>query len=105
MESKFVEYDGERHTVKEWAAIFGLDEERLLENLEATGYSMERALNYSGKKRERLIEFRGKVQNLSQWAQELGLPYFCLRSRLNVMKWTVEKAFTTPYGGGSQNGQ
>lgn len=99
-----IKYNGEEHSVEEWARIFGLDYNILLNNLRHNDFSLEEALKVSGKKRERLIEYNGKTQNLTQWADELKIPYFCLRSRLNTMKWTVEKAFTTPYGG-TQNGK
>lgn len=94
-----IEYNGEKHTVAEWAEIFGVDSEQLLFKLRHNDFSLEDALNCSGKKRERLITYGGKTQNLKSWSEELNIPYFCLRSRLNTLKWTVEKAFTTPYGG------
>ena len=43
-----------------------------------------------------LIEYDGRVQNLSQWAKELGMPGQTLFARIHVSGWTVEKAFTTP---------
>lgn len=43
-----------------------------------------------------LIEYDGKVQNLSQWAKELGMPGQTLFARIHLSGWTVEKAFTTP---------
>jgi hypothetical protein len=38
---------------------------------------------------------------MAQWAADhrliaLGISYFVLRARLNVLKWSVEKAMTTP---------
>ena len=92
-------YNGEEHSVEEWALIFGIDKDTLLLNLRRSDFSLEEALKCSGKKRERLITYHNKTQNLRAWSEELGIPYFCLRSRLNTMKWTVEKAFSTPYGG------
>lgn len=94
-----IKYNGEEHSIEEWSAIYGLNPDTFLESLKNNGFNIDRALNASGQKRERLITFNGKTQNLTQWATELGLPYFCLRSRLNTLKWTVEKAFTTPYRG------
>lgn len=40
--------------------------------------------------------FRGKTQTLIEWSEELKLPYSRLRIRLNVLGWTVDRAFTTP---------
>lgn len=98
-----IAYNGEEHTTEEWSTIFGIDKDVLIYNLRHNDFSLEAALKVSGKKRERLITYQGKTQNLRAWSEELGIPYFCLRSRLNTMKWTVEKAFSTPYGG-TQNG-
>lgn len=98
-----IKYNGETHSIEEWSAIYGLNLNSFLESLKNNDFDMEKALNASGQKRERLITYNGKTQNLTQWSLELGLPYFCLRSRLNKLKWTVEKAFTTPYGG-TKNG-
>ena len=73
-----------------------------LSNIE-NNYNFEQAINKPSKKRERLIKYKGKEQNLRQWADELGIPYYCLRSRFNNLHWTVEKAFETPYGEGNKN--
>lgn len=104
MNTYVIEYNNEKHTTEEWAKIYGIDEEQLVKRLRCTSFSLKHALNFKEKKRERLITYNGKTQNLSDWAKELDLPYFCLRSRLNTLKWTVEKAFTTPYKKGDKNG-
>lgn len=44
----------------------------------------------------RLITWRGKTQNLAQWARELEISYATLWRRLSRCHWSVEKAFTTP---------
>ena len=104
MNTYIIEFNNEKHTTEEWAKIYGVDEEQLIKRLKCTSFSLEHALTFKEKKRERLITYNGKTQNLSDWAKELDLPYFCLRSRLNTLKWTVEKAFTTPYKKGDKNG-
>ena len=104
MNTYIIEHNNEKHTTEEWAKIYGIDEEQLIKRLKCASFSLEHALNFKEKKRERLITYNGKTQNLSDWAKELDLPYFCLRSRLNTLKWTVEKAFTTPYKKGDKNG-
>jgi hypothetical protein len=42
------------------------------------------------------IEYNGKKQCLSYWADELGLESRLLYNRIHKLKWSVEKAFTTP---------
>ena len=50
----------------------------------------------TSKRKQDLIEYNGKVQNLSAWARELGMPGQTLYARLRISNWPVEKAFTTP---------
>lgn len=45
-----------------------------------------------------LVEWLGRTQCIAEWAEEVGLPYHVLRSRLQVYGWSVEKALTTPKG-------
>jgi hypothetical protein len=52
----------------------------------------ERARNRQGNRR---ISFAGKTQCLMDWAEELGINYPALVSRLRH-GWSVERAFTTP---------
>lgn len=43
-----------------------------------------------------MITYNGKTQNLSQWANELGMPGQTLFARIHLSNWSIEKAFTTP---------
>lgn len=45
----------------------------------------------------RMIEYNGKTQTLSQWCDELKLNYNSTCMRLNHYKWSIEKAFTTKF--------
>lgn len=42
------------------------------------------------------LSFRGKVQCMTMWAEEIGLNYSTLRARINEYGWPAEKALTTP---------
>jgi hypothetical protein len=44
----------------------------------------------------RFLEFQGKILCLSDWAELLGINKNTLFSRIDVLGWSVEKAFTTP---------
>ena len=51
----------------------------------------------NNKRNNFLIEYQGKIKTLPQWAEVIKtIPYDTLWARLKVMKWPVEKAFTTP---------
>ena len=97
MIEEVIEYNNEKHTLKEWSDIFGISY-TLLEARIKAGKSLEEAL-FSSEKRERIITYQNQSYNLRQWSEILKIPYYCLRSRLNTLHWTVEKAFSTPYGG------
>lgn len=50
----------------------------------------------SNKRTNHLVTYKGKTQTLTNWAKELGMDRCTLRDRLNISKWSIEKAFTTP---------
>lgn len=47
-------------------------------------------------KANRLITYNGKTQTMTQWARDVGLNPRTLKSRLNSLGWSIEKALTTP---------
>lgn len=52
-------------------------------------------------RRNRKLTFQGETKTMAQWAEDprvaaIGVNYTMLRARLNILKWTVEKALTTP---------
>lgn len=44
----------------------------------------------------RLIEYNGCVHTLSEWANVLNVNKNSLNNRINNLKWSIEKSFTTP---------
>lgn len=46
------------------------------------------------RKRGALIPYNGKSQNICAWAKELGVSANTLYSRIYILGWDVEKAFT-----------
>lgn len=49
----------------------------------------------NNRRNNRMIEYRGRVQTLRQWSDELGFSYSLVSKRLYA-GWNVEKAFTQP---------
>lgn len=79
------------------------------------GYSIDRIDNNKGYYKEnckwstskeqnrntrfnRLITYNGKTQCLSAWAEEYNMSHQTLASRLDKLKWSIEKALMTPVG-------
>ena len=93
----WIEYKGEKHTATQWAKIYGYDVKVIYQKMERNGISFLEALLSVGERRERLITYKGKTQNLRQWADELGVSYSCLINRLNCSHLTVKEAFERPY--------
>lgn len=50
----------------------------------------------NNKRNNHLLSYNGKTQTISQWAEEIGIGYDTLHSRIQYRGWSVEKALTTP---------
>lgn len=88
---------------QEWAITHGYQDNLTLDRIDGNkDYCPENCrwatLKQQGNNtsRNRLIEYKGKVQTLAQWCDELGLKYKVIENRINRYKWTVERAFETP---------
>ena len=44
------------------------------------------------------ITYRGETHTLMEWSEITGINYDCLKTRINTLKWSIEKALTTPSG-------
>lgn len=44
----------------------------------------------------RIIEYQGKKMTISEWAVVLGIKKTTLFNRINLHKWSIERAFTQP---------
>lgn len=49
----------------------------------------------NNKTNNHLITYKGKTQTLTQWCEELKLPFGRTRDRLYTLGWSVESAFET----------
>ncbi len=52
--------------------------------------------NRNRKNRKWFLEYNGQEKTLIEWCAELGMDYDCVRQRIKVLGWSVEKAFETP---------
>lgn len=66
------------------------------------GYSKENCIwaNRTQQSRNRrslrLLTYQGKTMPVSQWAENVGLPYHVLTQRVRKLGWDTERALTTP---------
>ena len=42
------------------------------------------------------VSYKGKIQTLKQWCEELHLPYGAIKDRVSKLKWDCIKALETP---------
>lgn len=52
-----------------------------------------RKQNMNNMRRNRIVEYNGVKKTVSEWSDELNIPYKTLLARLN--RWNVEKSFTS----------
>ena len=93
---------------REWALATGYDPnapygECTLDRIDVNGgYSPDNCrwvnefLQANNKRDNRYITFNGKTMSVSDWGKELGIDQSVLYARLNNLKWSEEKALTTP---------
>lgn len=85
----------------EWALSNGYDDSLSIDRIDTNGdytpdnckwsTNSEQAVNRST---TCLIEYNGKTQSISQWADEIGMPYKKLWKRIHS-GWTPERAFNS----------
>lgn len=87
---------------KEWAYNNGYEEELTLDRRDNDGnYSPENCrwvtnkTQQSNKRSNIIIEVDGKSQTLTEWANETGIPYHAMRSRIQ-WGWSDEDVVTMP---------
>ena len=47
-------------------------------------------------RRNLFIDYNGEIKCLSAWAEEIGIKYGTLSTRIHQLNWPIEKALTTP---------
>lgn len=93
----FVTFQGETHSLREWAKSIGISSGLLWDRLRR-GWSLQRALsNMDGrttKINNRNITFNGVTKHVGQWSREVGIATSTICARLEK-GWTAKEALTT----------
>lgn len=87
----------------EWANSSGYGDGLTLERIDADGdYKpsnctwIPKSEQTNNRRINKNITYKGKTQNMKEWAKELGFEYYIVQSRITKLGWSVEKAFETP---------
>lgn len=79
-----IEYNGERHNIREWSEITGVIEGTISSRLRY-GYSDAQALGfepYERKNPPKFITFNGETHNLTEWSRITGVDRHMIKKRL-----------------------
>lgn len=86
---------------KEWALSNGYADNLTIDRIDVNkGYSPDNCrwvdvkTQMNNRRCNHYITYKGRTQTLMQWCEELNLNYDRTKARLNILHWTVEKAFT-----------
>lgn len=55
-----------------------------------------RAVQGMNRRNVKLFEFRGQKKILREWSEAFNMNYGTLRARVTILKWSLERALTTP---------
>lgn len=86
----------------EWAISTGYRRGLTIERIDANGNYEPRNCTWIANEKQALnrrnnheFAYMGKTQGIRAWADEYGIPYYRLRSRLIAYGWSIERALTT----------
>lgn len=93
--NRYITWNDVTKTKTQWAEEYGMSSELLGYRLDHGGMDIGEALT-TPVENYHYITYHGETKSLVEWTKELDLPYDQIKARLNLLKWSVEKAFDTP---------
>ena len=60
----------------------------------------DRRAQNNNRRNNHYLTYNGETKTMRQWADDLGISYYALRSRINKGRWSVERALNEPTKGG-----
>lgn len=87
----------------EWAKQSGYKENLTLERIDVNGNYEPKNCKWITQEEQLLntrrsvhITYKGKIQTLKEWSDELDINYMTLFGRVRQANWSIERAFTEP---------
>lgn len=87
----------------EWAMNNGYDDSLTIDRIDnSKDYCpgncrwTDRKAQNNNTSRNHLMTLNGETKTMAQWAEETGISYTAIKSRVNKHGWSDEKALTTP---------
>ena len=90
-------FRGQMRSLAEVSEMTGVDHRRLQHRVVNQKMSIDDAVNLPLEHGLKFYTYKGVDHKLSAWSKIVKIPYHVLYDRLNRLKWSVEKAFETPY--------
>ena len=84
---------------RDWALQNGYKEELTLDRIDANGNYEPSNCRWATRKEQsrntrgvKIIEYNGVKKSIAEWAEDLGINYHTLYSRLTTLGWSAERA-------------
>ncbi len=88
---------------KEWAILHGYQDNLSIDRIDTNeGYRpgncrwVTQKIQCNNKRNNRYLTFNGKTKTMMEWSECIDIPYSTIRSRLNKLGWTTDRALSTP---------
>ena len=95
--SIYMTYNGETHTISDWALIMNISYATLHNRYVNMGWTVEQCLetpvNYYI---HNITNSKGETHSLEEWAQITGISHKTLYDRIFRFGWNIDKALTDP---------
>lgn len=93
-----LEFNGETHTIAEWAEILQIDRATIKDRLRA-GWDIKDSLTTPVKIQSKGVTFNGETHSWREWSEITNISYKTLINRYYDLNWSIEKTLTTPVKG------
>jgi hypothetical protein len=82
--NRFIAYNGETHTLAEWADKLGISQDTLYTRIGQRHWPIERALSTPIRKVNNTISYKGEELTISEWSKKLAIPRSTFLYHLNM---------------------